>query len=270
MGPSDKSDDAAKAEAILKALEPWRNKHRRTAWLPQVKNGPGPAHGSRFGGLPWLPSGESHPACGNCKRPLRLLLQLNLLSLPEEVRQRLGPGLLQAFYCEHEDCEQECDGWSPFSEAHRLRIIDVGHGNMAAPAGKPFPPKEISGWKQAEDLPSAAEHEELGLDFDYDFEANTVRIRCAELGLDAPPIGIHDLEAETVANASMGDKLLGWPHWIQGVEYPECPQCKTRMEYVFQIDSEHNLPLMWGDLGTAHITRCPNHPEVLALGWACG
>jgi uncharacterized protein YwqG len=42
------------------------------------------------------------------------------------------------------------------------------------------------------------------------------------------------------------------------------------MEYVFQIDSEDNLPLMWGDMGTAHVTRCPTHREVLALGWACG
>lgn len=263
------SDGAAKSEVIRKALEPWRNKHRRTAWLPEVKNGPGPAAGSRFGGLPWLPSGESHPACWNCEQPLRLLLQLDLGSLPEEARQRLGKGLLQAFYCENEDCEQECDGWSAFSESHRLRIIDATQGDMAAPAGKPFPPKEISGWRQAEDFPSAAEHEELGLKRDYDWEANTVRLRCPEFGVDAPPIGIYELEAETIANASMGDKLLGWPHWIQGVEYPDCPQCKTRMEYVFQIDSEHHLPLMWGDAGTAHITRCPNHPEVLALGWAC-
>jgi hypothetical protein len=67
----------------------------------------------------------------------------------------------------------------------------------------------------------------------------------------------------------MGDKLLGWPHWIQGVEYPECPTCEARMEYVFQIDSEKNLPLMWGDGGIAHVTRCPTHREVFALGWAC-
>ncbi len=52
MGPSDDSDGAVKAEAILKALEPWRSKHRRTAWLPEVKSGPGRAAGSRFGGLP--------------------------------------------------------------------------------------------------------------------------------------------------------------------------------------------------------------------------
>lgn len=257
------------AKSILKALEPWRHAHKRTAWLPQVKSGPGRAAGSRFGGLPWLPSGENHPACENCDRPLRLLLQLDLQSIPEPARQRLGRGLLQVFYCENNDCEQECDGWSPFSEAHRVQVVNATEGHMAAPAGHPFPAKEITGWKPVDDYPSAAELRELGLDFDYDFDANTVRIRCPSIGLDSPPVGIHDLEAETVANALMGDKLLGWPHWIQGVEYPECPTCKARMEYVFQIDSENNLPLMWGDAGTAHVTRCPKHPEVLALGWAC-
>ncbi|WP_309892740.1 DUF1963 domain-containing protein [Archangium sp.] len=257
------------AKSILKALQPWRDAHQRIAWLPQVKSGPGRAAGSRFGGLPWLPRGESHPACDNCDRPLRLLLQLELQSLPEPARQHLGRGLLQVFYCEREDCEQECDGWSPFSEAHRVQLVDATDGDLAAPAGNPFPPKEISGWKQAEDHPAAAEHEELGLDFEYDFDANTVRVRCPEIGLDAPPIGIHDLEAETVANALMGDKLLGWPHWIQGVEYPECPKCQARMEHVFQLDSENHLPLMWGDAGIAHVTRCPTHREVFALGWAC-
>ncbi|WP_375772587.1 YwqG family protein [Archangium gephyra] len=270
MSLSDHAGGAKDAESILKALEPWRNARRRAAWLPEVKDGPGPAAGSRFGGLPWLPNGERHPECGNCKQPLRLLVQLDLQSLPEEARQRLGRGLLQVFYCERDECEQECDGWFPFSQAHRVSIIDAPHGHMAAPAGKPFPPKEISGWKRADDYPSPAEHEELGLDFDYDFEKDTVRVRCPEVGLDSPPIGIHDLEAETVSSALTGDKLLGWPHWIQGVEYPQCPECKARMEYVFQIDSQNNLPLMWGDMGTAHVTRCPTHPNVLALGWACG
>ncbi len=227
------------------------------------------AVGSRFGGLPWIPDGEPHPRCKNCKKPLRLLLQLQLSTLPEAARERLGSGLLQAFYCQREDCEQECSGWSSFSGMHLVRRVDASSGSLADPVGKPFPPREITGWRPMEDQPSPSEHKELGLHFDYDFEADTVRIRCPQVGLDAPPVGITDVEAEEVSLAAMGDKLLGWPHWVQGVEYPECPTCGARMESVFQLDSESNLPLRWGDSGVAHITRCPAHPEVLTLGWAC-
>jgi uncharacterized protein YwqG len=66
-----------------------------------------------------------------------------------------------------------------------------------------------------------------------------------------------------------GDKLLGWPAWIQGIEYPECPDCGDSMKLIFQIDSEDNLDYMFGDVGCAHITQCEKHPHRLAIAWAC-
>lgn len=65
------------------------------------------------------------------------------------------------------------------------------------------------------------------------------------------------------------DKLLGWPAWIQGIEYPVCPHCKNKMTYVFQIDSNDNLPYMFGDVGCGHITYCACK-RVVAFAWACG
>jgi hypothetical protein len=41
------------------------------------------------------------------------------------------------------------------------------------------------------------------------------------------------------------------------------------MHLLFQIDSEDNLPYMFGDAGCGHITQCPKHPHRLAFGWAC-
>jgi hypothetical protein len=103
----------------------------------------------------------------------------------------------------------------------------------------------------------------------YDFKAGTVSIRCPTVGLDAPPIRIDDLTAEQIANAEIGDKVLGWPHWVQGAEYPTCPKCRCRMRYLFQIDSEDHLPITWGDAGILHISQCPSHCDVLTMAWAC-
>jgi uncharacterized protein YwqG len=118
------------------------------------------------------------------------------------------------------------------------------------------------------DSPDPEEHETLGLAYRYDFKAERVSVECPELGLEARDVDSLDV-AEAISNAEPGDKLGGWPHWIQSVEYPACPTCGDRMELVFQLDSEDNLPVVFGDVGCGHITRCPRHPEVLAFGWAC-
>jgi hypothetical protein len=193
-----------------------------------------------------------------------LLLQLDLGEAPGD----LGRGLLQAFYCADPDCEQKCDGWAPFSPIHRVRIVS-GAGALDEERNTDHPARSIVSWEAIDDLPSAEDHRELGLEAAYDFKANTVSIRCPSVGLNAGAIPIDDLPVEEIADAASGDKLLGWPHWVQGAEYPLCPRCRTRMRYLFQIESKKNLPIMWGDLGVAHISQCVAHPDVLTMAWAC-
>jgi hypothetical protein len=250
---------------ILQTLAPWQAAHRRRAWKPRVVDGEGAATGSRFGGAAWLPDGVA-PSCGRCRAPMPLLVQIDLAAAPGE----LGRGLLQAFYCCDPDCEQECEGWSPFSAAHLVRIVAPGEAGAVDVARETHhAARAIVGWDAIEDGPPTQELGELGLDFRYDFKTKTVAIRCASVGLDVPSVGLDEVTAEQVSTAAAGDKLLGWPCWVQGAEYPECPKCKARMRYLVQLDSEDHLPIMWGDVGIAHITQCAEHPDVLTMGWAC-
>jgi uncharacterized protein YwqG len=260
-----------KAEEMLRTLEPWLSRVRRPAWKPEVEEGVGPAAASKFGGAPWIGPGADRPECGHCRRPLALLLQLDLDDLPEGIGGRFGSGLLQLFYCVREDCHGE-GGWEPFSDiVSRVRVVqpDLGGAPPAAPSGPPqLIEKAIVGWAAIEDLPTPAEHEECGLKYTYDFGAGTLRIECPEVGLDQTQ-PMSECAAEALAIAEQGDKLAGWPAWVQGVEYPECPSCGRRMELVFQVDSEDNVPFMLGDAGTGHVTQCPDHKDVVAFGWAC-
>ena len=41
------------------------------------------------------------------------------------------------------------------------------------------------------------------------------------------------------------------------------------MRYIFQVDSNHQIPFRFGDLGIGHITQCENHKEELTFAWAC-
>jgi uncharacterized protein YwqG len=257
-------------EEIIRTLEPWLAKNRRLAWKPITEDGDGPVTASKFCGTPWTGRDAPWPDCGHCKKPLQLFLQLDLGGLPE-LGGRFGTGLLQLFYCTREECEGY-GGWEPFADdVSRVRVVQPTRPGQKGPVPEQeslFPPKRIVGWDRFIDLPKPSEHQELGLKYVYDHKADTVRLECEELGLVFDNIK-DDMLAENIADSELGDKLAGWPSWIQNVEYPDCPRCGKRMIHVFQVDSEDNVPFMFGDSGCGHVTQCPDHKEVVAFGWAC-
>lgn len=224
---------------------------RRTAYIPVTTAGDAPGAVSKFSGSPYLLPGEEWPACGNCGQPMQLFVQLAGDDLPPEAHSRVAPGeVLQLFYCTSEDphCEDDCDAWAPWSNSTVARIVPAA---WDAPAGPPlpeglFPPLRITGWTVMDDYPGFDDLEDMG-------------------------VRLSDADADTLGDEfpRIGDKLLGWPAWVQGMEYPSCRVCGTRMELLFQLDSEDNLPYMFGDSGAGHVTQCPEHRTELAFGWAC-
>lgn len=225
---------------------------RRPTWKPSVTIGDGPPGASKFSGVPWLNDGEEWPKCANCDQHLQLFLQLNLDDLPEALSGEFGDGLIQMFYCTNENpmCEIDCEAFFPFAQSVIVRLIQKKGSPpvVAVPAIKHFfPPKVITGWIEDEDYPNSEEGRSLGIELDES--------EWDQFSEDDFP--------------RSGDKLAGWPHWIQGVEYPNCPDCGEVMRLVFQLDSSDNLPFDFGDIGCGHITQCRTHKERLAFGWAC-
>ena len=223
--------------------------YRRPCWVPKVEGGDGGPRASKFSGTVALRQGESWPLCPNCKRPMQLFLQLNAADLPEGFTAPWGEGLLQFFYCTTSKplCEIDCEAYAPFAQSTLLRVLPLDQASaVARPPREAFPAKRIVGWEILDDLPGWEELRNFGF---------------------------ADGDAEEVMNAGYPherDKLSGWPAWVQGVEYPQCPDCGAEMKMLFQIDSNDNLPYMFGDAGCGHITYCEKHPRVLAFGWACG
>jgi hypothetical protein len=258
-------------EEIVRKLEPWLARHRRPAWRPVVEDGDGPATVSKFCGTPWVGPDAPWPACGHCHQPLQLFVQLDLAGLPDDIGRRFGTGLLQLFYCTRAKCQGR-GGWEPFAnDLSRVRVVHpTGPGTKASASrrGGSFPAKRIVGWERFLDLPHTEEHRELGVTYVYDPKARAVRLVCEELGLVCDNIE-EDLLRERIGDSKLGDKLAGWPAWVQSVEYPDCPRCGLRMAHVFQVESRDHIPFMFGDAGCGHITQCPDHKEVVAFGWAC-
>lgn len=266
-----KNGSDMKIDEIVDSLAPWLAKHRRPAWKPVVVEGDGSPTASKFCGTPWVGPDSPWPDCSVCNQPLSLFLQLDLSDLPEELGGRFGTGLLQLFYCTRDDCQGD-GGWEPFADdLSRVRVVHPSGPSVAVPTSprhKHLPAKQIVGWTRFDDLPTPCEHDELGLIYTYNFDNGTLRLECQELNFDITS-RMSECPAEEIANSEPGDKLAGWPAWVQGVEYPSCPKCGNRMTHVFQLDSESNVPFMFGDVGCGHITQCPEHKEVVAFGWAC-
>jgi hypothetical protein len=231
---------------------------RRMAWTPNVGRGEGGIAASRFGGRPALRLGELHaPLCGVCSRPMPLWLQLDLKSLPDDSKallpETLHRGLLQFFYCTREDCECADCGAFPANTVVRVHAID-GREFLRDADPADHPAQLILGWGVRAEIPG---------DGEYPVDA-------AE-GITEADIGEFYSRPGALSSSlpSDKDKLLGWPDWVQGVWYPDCPECGKPMAYLFQIASNDHVEFMFGDSGVGHVFLCPTHLKRATFVWQC-
>ena len=247
FGKGERGESSSTSKAFKEQIE----SVAKTAWIPRVADGDGGALDSKFSGAAYIPSGEEWPKCGNCENPMQLFVQVNAAALPQEAKELVSEGILQLFYCTNDDpmCEIDCEAYFPFSKASLVRLVNPEGGSAgdSTLVQGSFPPKKIVGWDRVDDYADWQDLETMGIKSDSQ----------ASEGL------LEELRPKP------GEKFGGWPHWVQGIEYPNCPKCGEPMRLLFQVDSEQNLPYMFGDVGCGHITQCESHPDQLMFGWAC-
>lgn len=163
-----------KPQELVAHFQPWRERHRRRAFAPEFGEG---SPRSRFGGTPDMPVDASWPVCSSCEEKMLFVFQLDLAASPGD----LGEGLVQLFYCPTDD--GDCDTFMPFAGANEARWVQALAVPRELSAGTPvLTHRSIVGWKEFWDHPDPEEHTSLGLTYDYDFQARTVRIACPEIG----------------------------------------------------------------------------------------
>lgn len=237
---------SAKEEAkyALSTLEPYK----RNAFLPITKKAQAVCSADdKMGGMPYLRNEADWPVCPNCEKHMPLFLQLNLSTIPERQQE----GILQFFYCTTAVCEEEQEGYLPFSDNAVIRIIDeMGPSATITPNRDDlFPEKRIVDWERTVDRPHYGDWQGAGIDIELSEEAE-------QYLLDE----YSDL-------AELGDKLYGWPHWLQVPEYPLDRTTGTQMELLFQFDSDSGVPYVFGDHGVGYITQSPDNRHELAYSW---
>lgn len=237
---------AERYEKVLKELEPYK----RIAYVPitkQVK--PQFCEASKIGGLPYLNADNPWPICPNCSQHMALFLQINRPELPIDPK----PGILQLFYCIGDDkthCESDLEAWEPFSKGSVVRLVEYSGTSLQEDVESDLvlSEKRILSWDEKADYPHLEESMGLGHEMDDD---------------------LYEYMETREGLATEGDKLYGWPYWVQGEEYPNDRETETQMELFFQLDSEVNLDFMFGDCGVGHVTISPDNEKEMAFAWAC-
>jgi len=259
----------------------------RKAWIGSVDDvtPSNPRLASKFGGVkPYMPAGKVWPVCEACEDKKTFVCQINIRQVPKEIQSHIGldSGLFQLFYCfecsefdgvfkdveiipEKELC---VPGLKVLAAEKAARSTNLKAKNIPGSVKKfinemkvaedenEYPERfvkwEVAGYKEimnseelsdviTQDMSDA--YDELDEFYDAD-------------GMTRGPYG--------------GVKLGGYVCWVQGVEYPECPDCKVDMKTTFlQISEEELFSNSWGDCGVAHVTLCPRCKRP-GLGWACG
>ncbi|MGE0710057.1 MAG: ankyrin repeat domain-containing protein [Planctomycetota bacterium] len=210
----------------------------REAHPLKTSSKPGPPRGSRVGGLPFLPADDPWPVCATCARPLTFFLQLDLDDLPLQFD---ATGLLQLFRC------SGCAPAAPAAKEQLLRRLSASEGERrAAPEGtKVLPLRTITGAKKPKpDLPRRPEDH------------------------DQPVLGLElDVHAELCL---AGDKLGGWPHWIQDASWPLAPLSQARCDrLLLQLDTGGALGDELGDGGIGFLLSAAAAPEEVVFVWQC-
>lgn len=301
--PGDGEDDdlPKPLDPVLASVDAKLRAAARPAWLPRVALGDeGAPTGSRYFGRPWMPDGEAWPE--RVGVPMRFVLQLDVPSLPEPMRDLLGgAGLLQMFYDEdsgdyplHDQAELAVVRLVDTSLPGALREIPQGE-RPAEAVGAPAPgafghPGGTALWEaeaEAEEEERHARHRQWLRD---------LRAPRAILGWDAvmdvphgnedscPDLSDDEREAlEAAEEEGEGgeapvplhigrDKLGGWETWTQGEGRPG-RDAGLPWQFVFQLiadrgEGAHAESLFAGD-GSGHIHRDPATGRMI-FTWACG
>lgn len=232
---------AKSAATIKRNIKKHFKKLGRPCWRPKLRKKLSKRHAlsaGRFGGYPPLLEGEPWPTCPSCGVQLSFAVQLDLAALPDAHPLAGCDGIVQVFFCP--DCPGE-------ALARRLPAdAALVHGVALHDGAEVFPTRQFTRWyKKKTDYP----YREPG---DADFDAALAKLDVDEEN----SLFLFNLQ---------GDKLGGWPNWVQDNAWPEASN-GARMELLLQIDSYDALAHMFGDNGVAFVFASPGCEE-LSFFW---
>ncbi len=242
-------------------LGPWLDQHSRPGWKPSFGSGDGDRPFGWYNATPPAGAGPT-PTCGECEDPMELVLAVDLSGVPAELGHPLREGMVEVYYC-NGGLDLECypETWDPYAAGHHVRVVDP-YGSDAGPTGG----RVITGWELTTDRPDRDDLIELGAQIS--FGSDDFRFAVPDAGIDLD-VGYGEHLDEVIGTPAQGDKLGGWPNWVQYRQHAACSTCGEELTHFYQLDDGGPHGLMFGDAGCAYVGYCRTHPEIMTLHWQC-
>lgn len=192
---------------------------------------------SHFGGHPYFEKGEEWPKGKNGKHLDFIFQVFNSpeLELPKSIE------LVQFFYdWEKFPWDTNDNGWL----VKKYKQVEKGKAEFIAK------PEEIEKSKfcKIEFKPTQTLPDWEGIDL---FGNDASKLSCV-LNEDEPWDSYDQIVTKLIGEQDYQSQLGGYPKWVQGESTPRDNEGKP-MKLLFQIDSEDNAGIMWGDVGLIYV-----------------
>ena len=191
---------------------------------------------SHFGGQPYFETGEAWPL-SRAGNPLQFVMQVfreDNMELPDHIK------LVQFYYDFEADAfETNDDGW----------LVKI-YGGLDHDRSVNLPkPEGVADAKYCEilfeDVKSLPDWE--GVDLHHPAAADLSAVINDEEPWDAYERAVTKIIGKQESRSQLG----GYPLWVQGEETPSTAD--GHLDLLFQITSEDNADVMWGDVGTIYV-----------------
>ena len=192
---------------------------------------------SNFGGQPFFEAGEEWPKTKD-GRPLDFIFQLfnnGAINLPANIK------LVQFFY------DWEEFPWDTENVGWLVKIYETLNEEQIVKIDRPSELKRSKYcevvFKTAESLPDWE-----GIEVFSDISS---KLSCV-LNEEEPWDSYQKVVEKLIGEQNYQSQIGGYPNWVQGESTPNNSNGEP-MKLLFQIDSEDNAGLMWGDVGLVYV-----------------
>jgi uncharacterized protein YwqG len=189
---------------------------------------------SHFGGQPYFEKGEKWPVTknGNSLEFVFQIFNTGNRAMPENIK------LVQFYY----DFEEFL--WNTKEDGWLVKIYEKLDKDNAVIIKKPEEHETVNyceiEYKAVKSLPDWE-----GIDSFYEHAS---MLSCV-LDEEEPWGNYQKIAEKLIGEQEMKSRLGGYANWVQGNENPE----DKDFQLLFQIDSEENAGLMWGDTGLIYV-----------------
>lgn len=200
---------------------------------------------SHFGGKPYISMKDDYPSCCNCREPLTFVFQLHIPQNPEKTSTTLY-AIYYCFACEEDYGKEgfEVLQYNNPTEADMSTTVRVQ---------KTFPYCQLH-FSPDWSLP----------DWEYMQDYTPRMPEALQTAYGDECFNVYDTIREQKSNFKPfhpASFYKGYSQFAMGYELVSCDVCKKNLEQWVQFSSYEQVDLSWGEHGTMHIFRCPDHPE---------